>query len=79
MLRSLEDLTDASVIATDGEIGKVRNFLFDDQSWTIRYLIVDVGSWLTRRDVVISVERDRPTELEDKDVPCPLDQRAGAA
>jgi uncharacterized protein YrrD len=55
MLRSLEDLTGASVIATEGEIGKVCNILFDDQSWVIRYLVVDVGSWLARRDVVISV------------------------
>jgi len=55
MLRSLEDSTDVSVIAADGEIGKVRNFLFDDHSWKIRYLVVDVGGWLTRRDVVISV------------------------
>ena len=42
-------------MATDGEIRKVCNFLFDDQSWMIRYLVVDVGSWLARRDVVISV------------------------
>jgi hypothetical protein len=51
----LDDLIDSQVIATDGEIGKVRNFFFDDQSWTIRYLVVDVGSWLSRRDVLISV------------------------
>ena len=55
MLCSLEEITDVSLIATDGEIGKVRNFLFDDRSWKIRYLVVDVGGWLTRRDVVLSV------------------------
>ena len=55
MLCSLQDVTGVAVTATDGEIGKVRNFLFDDQSWTIRYLIVDVGSWLSRQDVLISV------------------------
>lgn len=61
MLRSLEDVIDASVMATDGEIGKVRNFLFDDQSWAIRYLVVNVRSWLSRKDVVISVSAiDQP-------------------
>lgn len=61
MLRSIEDLFGAAVIATDGEMGRIRNFLFDDQSWTIRYLVVDVGSWLTRRDVVISLSAiDKP-------------------
>jgi hypothetical protein len=46
MLRYLEDLISTSVNATDGEIGKVCNFLFDDQSWMIRYLVVmwEVGS-----------------------------------
>jgi hypothetical protein len=30
----------------DGEMGSVSDFLFDDQSWMIRYLAVDVGGWL---------------------------------
>ena len=32
----------SSVIATDGEMGSIRNFLFDDQRWTIGYLVIDV-------------------------------------
>jgi len=51
----LDDLIGADVIATDGDIGKVRNFFFDDQTWTIRYLVVEVGNWLSRRDVLISI------------------------
>jgi len=61
MFRSLGDLTGASLIATDGEIGRICNFLFDDHSWQIRYSVVDVGQWLTRREVVISVSAiDQP-------------------
>jgi hypothetical protein len=61
MFHSLEDLTGVSVTAIDGEIGKVRNFFFDDHLWKVRYLVVDVGSWLTRRDVLISVSAvDQP-------------------
>jgi hypothetical protein len=48
-------LTGSSVTATDGEIGSIRNFLFDDESWTIRYLVVDVGRWLSRRAVVLAI------------------------
>jgi hypothetical protein len=55
MLRSLQDVVGASMFATDGEIGKICSFLFDDRSWMICYLVVDVGSWLARRYVVISV------------------------
>jgi hypothetical protein len=61
MLHNLETLTGSSVIATDGEIGRICNFLFDGQSWEIRYLVVDVGHWLTRREVVIAVSAiDQP-------------------
>ena len=38
----------------DGEIGKVKEFYFDDQHWTIRYLVADTGNWLTGRQVLIS-------------------------
>jgi hypothetical protein len=38
----------------DGEIGQVREFYFDDQYWTIRYLVADTGNWLTGRQVLIS-------------------------
>ena len=55
MFHDLETLTGSSVIATDGEMGSVRNFLFDGQSWTIRHLVVDVGSWLSRRAVVLAI------------------------
>jgi len=51
-----------SVAATDGEMGSVRNFLFDDQSWKVSYLVVDVGNWLKRRDVVLPI-----TALEKPD------------
>ena len=61
MLRSLQDLFGAFLFATDGEMGKICNFLFDDQSWLIRYLVVDVGGWLNRKYVVISVSTiDQP-------------------
>ncbi len=55
MFRDLETLKGSVVLATDGEIGKVTDFLFSDQSWTIKYLVVDVRRWLTRRDVVLAV------------------------
>lgn len=38
----------------DGEVGHVDEVLFDDQHWTVRYLIVDTGNWLNSRKVLIS-------------------------
>jgi hypothetical protein len=54
MLRSLKDLQGYAVHATDGDIGTVHAFYFDDQAWTIRYVVVDTGTWLTGRRVLIS-------------------------
>ncbi len=54
MLRSLKDLERYTVSATDGELGTVVNFLLDDQSWTIRYLIVETGGFLDGRRVLVS-------------------------
>jgi uncharacterized protein YrrD len=54
MLRSLKTLESFTIGATDGAIGKVNDFYFDDQAWTIRYIVVDTGSWLGGREVLIS-------------------------
>jgi uncharacterized protein YrrD len=54
MLRSLDSVLASSIIATDGEIGKAYNILFDDRSWAVRYLVVETGSWFTRRKVLLS-------------------------
>lgn len=54
MLRSVTDLKHATIGATDGEIGDVKDVYFDDQQWTLRYLIVDTGRWLPGRKVLIT-------------------------
>ena len=54
MLRNVRDLLSYSIRATDGAIGTVDDFYFDDEHWTIRYLIVDTGRWLASRKVLLS-------------------------
>ncbi len=54
MLRSLETLEHYKVSAKDGDVGTVANFLFDDERWTIRYLVVETGSFFRERRVLIS-------------------------
>ena len=54
MLRSMKDLEDCAIGATDGTIGHVKDFYFDDHTWVIRYLVVDTGTWLESRKVLIS-------------------------
>ncbi|MDD2776682.1 MAG: PRC-barrel domain-containing protein [Gallionella sp.] len=54
MLRTMNDLEDYAIHATDGNIGRIKDFYFDDEAWVIRYLIVDTGTWLLSRKVLIS-------------------------
>jgi sporulation protein YlmC with PRC-barrel domain len=54
MLRSIKQLHGSSILAADGTIGKVDEFYFDDEEWTIRYLVVDIGKWLLGQRVLVS-------------------------
>lgn len=54
MFNSISHITAAHVKAVDGDIGPVEDALFDDRHWVIRYLVVDAGTWLAERDVLIS-------------------------
>lgn len=54
MLRSIKQLYGNKLGASDGDIGHVKDFYFDDQNWAIRYIVVDTGSWLSGRQVLLS-------------------------
>src|SRR5208282_3139147 len=54
MLQRIKQLYGDKLGASDGEIGHVKDFYFDDQNWAVRYVIADTGSWLTGRQVLIS-------------------------
>ncbi len=54
MFIEAKDLNGYKLAARDGEIGKAKEFYFDDRNWTIRYLVADTGAWLSSRRVLIS-------------------------
>ncbi len=54
MLHKIKTLKGYKLDSLDGEIGKVKEFYFDDTYWTIRYLVADSGNWLSDRQVLIS-------------------------
>jgi hypothetical protein len=54
MLRNIEALEKYDVQASDGRIGHVKDFFFDDASWVVRYVVVDTGRWLSDRQVLVS-------------------------
>jgi len=54
-LRSTDNVTGYKIHATDGEIGKVVDYIIDDNNWQIKHLVVETGSWLDSRKVMLSV------------------------
>ena len=54
MLQGIKPLYGNKLGASDGDIGHVKDFFFDDQNWAIRYVVADTGSWLPERQVLIS-------------------------
>jgi hypothetical protein len=54
MQRNTSNLIGNILVAADGEIGTVKDFYFDEHSWTVRYLVVKTGGWLFGRIVLIS-------------------------
>ena len=53
-LRSTDEVTGYHIDATDGEIGHVRDFIVDDETWAIRYLEVDARNWWSGKKVLVS-------------------------
>lgn len=67
-LRSSKDVTGHNIQASDGEIGHVDNFIIDDDSWTIRYFVIDTKNFLPGKKVLISPEWIDMISWEDSKV-----------
>src|SRR5690606_7121713 len=53
MLWRTPELIGYGIQATNGSIGSVGDLLFDDESWTVRWAVVDTGTWLPGRRVLL--------------------------
>lgn len=56
MLLSARSLHDYHVYATDGAVGHVEDLILDDESWVVRYLVVDTRHWFGGKRVLVSSE-----------------------
>ena len=53
MLWNASAINGYAIAASDGRLGTVSDFLFDDASWLVRWLVVDTGKWLSGRKVLL--------------------------
>ena len=75
MLRSAKHILGYTVKASDGDMGKVKDVLFDDRQWTIRYIVVDTGHWLPGRQVLISPASVGKADWNSKELGVALDRK----
>lgn len=66
MSQNIKELYGNKLAARDGDIGKVKDFYFDDKTWVIRYVVADTGSWLPGRLVLLSPYAFGELDLPDK-------------
>jgi hypothetical protein len=67
-LRSIEEVNGYSIRAQDGSIGHVEDFIFEDTSWIIRYMVVDTRNFLPGRKVLVSPEWINNVDWLNKEV-----------
>ncbi len=74
MLWRASSLGDFGLEATDGAIGAVRDCLFDDRHWTVRWFVTDTGNWLPGRKVLLAAGQVEATEGDPPVLRLPLNR-----
>ncbi len=67
-LRSAHEVKGYHIAARDGPVGHVSDFVFDDQNWEIDFMMVDAGSWLHKRQVLVKPQWIESISWEDRQV-----------
>ena len=75
-LRSINEVTGYDVQATDGETGHVEDFIIDDETWAIRYLVVTTRHWLPGKRFLISPKWIESVNWEESKVAINLSRAA---
>ena len=73
-LMSSRELNGCHIQASDGEIGHVDDVLVDEDSWRIRYLVLDTSNWIGGRSVVVSPRVLTGIDLPDRIVKVDADR-----
>ncbi len=66
MLEAISALKGYAIDATDGRLGAVNDFLFDGRTWKVRWLVVDTGTWLVERKILLHPSAIGRTDYEER-------------
>ena len=75
-LRALNDLVGYHIHASDGDIGHVSGMLVDEESWAVRYLVIDAGPWWHGHQVLMAPQWIEGVSWSDRTVSVTLPRQA---
>ncbi len=75
MLQSIKKLHRKELGASDAELGQIKDFYFEDESWAVRYVVVDTGKWLPGRQVLLSPHAFSDIGAEGRLIPVNLSRK----
>jgi uncharacterized protein YrrD len=75
-LDSVKETSGYHICARNGEIGHVDDFLIGQDSWRIRYLLVDTSNWIGGRSVIVSSEAVERVDKADNQIYVAADRDA---
>ena len=75
-LRSCAAINGYHIHASDGDIGHVAGMLLDDETWAVRYLIVDTSNWWMGHKMLIAPQWIDSVSWADRSVSVGLTRQA---
>lgn len=74
MLLFTSNLEDYNIVATDGELGKIKDLYVDEQKWDLRYVSIDTRKWLPGKKVLLSPSSITGVNEEEKQLEVKYDK-----
>lgn len=75
-LRSSQTVASYHIAALDGDLGHVEDFVIDDESWNIRYIVINTRNWWPGKKVIVAPQWINSVDWHDSKVHVNLTQEA---
>ena len=75
-LRSASEVRGYHIQGSDAPIGHVEDFIVDDETWEIRYLVIDTSNWWFGKKVLVAPHWAKSVSWEENNVYVDLSRQA---
>jgi hypothetical protein len=75
-LRSIREIRGYHIQGTDGAVGHVVDFIVDDETWQVRYLVVDTSNWWLGKKVLVAPTWTSGVSWDDRKIYLDVDRKA---